>query len=291
MFHKIESERKVFWRAVMTMIMGGIGVGMFGLPYVFSQAGYVVGFAYLIGVALVNTIVLVSFADLLAGTKEHSRLSGVVDRYLGKIAGIIISILTFFAGWGALLAYILVGGEFAYELLHGTFGGGIGVYQVGFFVLGSVLLLGGVGLVGRMESWLSIVLLSMLAVMLIGSAGQVDVQNLMTINESHWFAPFGVVLFALSGLAAIPEMSDILGDYRKDLKKSVITGAIGIVLVYTLFTLIVVGVSGISTSEAAVDGLALTAGRWILWVGGITIFFAAFTSYLFIGGSICELGY
>lgn len=288
MLHHIESERKVFWSAVLTMIVGGVGVGIFGLPFVFSQSGALVGLSYLIGLGITNTIILVAFADLLAGTKEHSRLSGVVERYLGKGAGLVMTILSFLAGWGALLAYFLVGGEFVYELLSPVIGGSLVLYQLLFFSSGSVLLLGGIGFIGKLETLLSVVLLVMLAVLLGGSVGDLQTVHLLTVDWIHWFAPFGVVLFALNGLAAIPEMSDILGDYRADLRKAVIVGASGIILIYALFAMIVVGVTGGATSEAAIDGLSLVVGKWTLILGGIVVFFATFTSFLLVGVSLVE---
>ena len=143
-------------------------------------------------------------------------------------------------------------------------------------------------LIGKLETLLSVVLIVMMAILLGGSINEIEPTNLVTANWIHWFAPFGVVLFSLNGLTAIPEMSDLLGDYRSDLRKAVMIGSAGIVLIYAVFALIVVGVAGGATSEAAINGLSLVVGKWALILGGIVVFFATFTSYLLVGVSLVE---
>jgi len=52
------SQRKIFWGAVQPLLGSIIGVGIFGLPYVFAQAGFGIGLVHLLVVGLFNLVVL-----------------------------------------------------------------------------------------------------------------------------------------------------------------------------------------------------------------------------------------
>ena len=129
----------------------------------------------------------------------------------------------------------------------------------------------------------------MLCLILIGSLPYVDVEHIRYIHTENWFAPFGVVLFAFGGLAAIPEMAHILGTRdRSKLRKAVLTGVAIVALVYVAFSGVVVAVTGANTSEEAILGLGAFVGEWVTVLGSVVGLFAVFTSFLLLGISIID---
>jgi amino acid permease len=51
-------ETGKLWRTAQPLVGSVIGVGIFGLPFVFAQAGFVIGLGHLVVVGLINLVVL-----------------------------------------------------------------------------------------------------------------------------------------------------------------------------------------------------------------------------------------
>lgn len=281
------SRRALFWHSVQPLIGSVIGVGIFGLPFVFAQAGFLVGLLYLVILGLANTVLLLMYGDIIKNTDGHARISGVVRMYLGHHWSWFATVVLFAASWGAMIAYIILGGGFLHALLGPIFGGTITMYQVIFFIVSGTLMVGGLGFIARIESVFVVLLLGMLFFILFGSVPHVALNNLLYVNADHWFLPFGVVLFAFGGLAAVPEMSHILGRYRaQDLNKSIVVGTVTVALVYALFAGVVTGVTGSNTTEDAITGVGAVVGNWALILGSMIGIVSVFTSFLILGISI-----
>jgi tyrosine-specific transport protein len=282
------SKTKIFITSTQSLIGAIIGVGIFGLPYIFSQAGYPIGLAHLLVVGAVALILVLAYAEIVLHANGHHRLSGNVEQHLGRFWGSITSIALFASNWGAMLAYIILGGEFLHALTAWLFGGSTLLYQFVFFAICAAVLIGGLGFVSRTESIFVFALLALLVIIIGGSAPYVDVSNLLVIEPALAFAPFGVVFFAFGGIATVPEMKAILGRYKKSLKRSIIVGFAVITTVYVLFTAAVVSVSGGDTTEEAILGLGSYIGDWAVLIGSLIGLFAVFTSFLILGVQVMD---
>ncbi|MBU0614092.1 hypothetical protein KJ766_02275 [Patescibacteria group bacterium] len=284
----MKGKKGLFMRSVQPLIGSVIGVGIFGLPFVFAQSGFLIGLVHLILIAIVNLVVLLVYADLIVKTDGHHRLTGLVKEYAGNVWGHASTILMFGSTWGAMIAYIIIGGEFLQALAGGTLGGSLIVYQIIFFAVSSLVLVGGLGFVSRLEVFFVAALIIMLGVIMLGAMPEANFQNLTYIQSSNWFLPFGVVLFAFGGMAAIPEMAHILGRKKSKLPKAVILGMSIVACIYLLFALVVVSVTGIGTTEEAILGLGSAIGDWALWLGAVVGLFSVFTSFLILGLSVMD---
>ncbi len=100
------------------------------------------------------------------------------------------------------------------------------------------------------------------------------------------FLPYGVILFAMAGSAAIPEMRQILRGQENKLKPAIFWGTAIPVLLYFLFALVVVGITGSQTTPEAIEGLVPHLGGWVIMLGAIFGFFAVYTSFLVLGVAI-----
>jgi len=281
-------RKNTFWHSVLPLVGSVIGVGIFGLPYVFARSGYLVGLGYIAVLALVNMAVLLAYAEIITKTKGHSRLTGITRKYLGEKWSWVATLLAFGASWGAMIAYVIIGGGFLHTLLEPIFGGGLALYQLAFFTVSAFLLIGGLGFISRLEMFFVIFLLLVLFLISTGSLPHVDIENLKYVNLEYVFSPFGVVLFAFGGLAAIPEMADILGRQKRKLHSAIIVGISSITVIYVLFVTVVVGVSGRLTSQEAISGLGHYVGDWVLITGSIVGLISVFTSFLILGISLMD---
>ena len=111
-----------------------------------------------------------------------------------------------------------------------------------------------------------------------------DSGNLTSYNKTQLFFPYGVILFAFVGAAAIPEMKSICSNNKKLIKKAIIIGSAIPLVVYALFALVVVGATGTSTGQIATTTLGNVVGGKIMeLLGNLFAIFSMSTSFLALG--------
>ncbi len=270
----------------MPFIGSVIGVGIFGIPFIFAQAGFGIGMIHLIVIGAVNLVILLIYADIVMNTGGHHRISGIVERYAGPWWGHVASFLLFASSWGAMVAYIIIGGEFLQAILGPWLNISLMSWQLLFFVVSAFLLIGGLGFIAKLEVFFVFGLLALVTVILTASLPHADLAELTTFDTSMWFAPFGVVLFAFGGLAALPEMADVLGNKKSQLRKAILLGMGIVTIVYTVFAGVTVAVTGARTTQEAILGLGAVVGDWALVLGAFIGLFSVLTSFLILGIAI-----
>ncbi|MEK7157990.1 MAG: aromatic amino acid transport family protein, partial [Patescibacteria group bacterium] len=109
------------------------------------------------------------------------------------------------------------------------------------------------------------------------------------VNPSEWFLPYGVILFAFASASAIPDMRTILGAQSQKLKRAIQLGMLIPFVVYLLFGLSVVFVSGSLTTPDAITGLKTTLGGSIVTFGALFGVLAMTTSFLSLGLILKEM--
>ena len=112
---------KNFLYAIATLIGTIIGVGLFGIPFVVARSGFLIGLGWLVIIGAVALIIHLAYGEIILRTKGKHRRIGYVDRYLGKRETEISALIILLARFGALLAYIIVAGQFLYGALSFLF--------------------------------------------------------------------------------------------------------------------------------------------------------------------------
>jgi tyrosine-specific transport protein len=120
-------------------------------------------------------------------------------------------------------------------------------------------------------------------VLFVWGTGGIEPRNFSVANFPDLFLPYGVVLFALSGILAIPEIRALLKTEGSKYKRTIFWGTLIPVFVYIIFTILVVGVSGRDTSQESLEGLIPYLGSWFVRVGALFGILAVATSYLALG--------
>lgn len=271
--------------AVSTLVGLIVGAGIFGLPYVVAQTGYLVGAFYLIFFGGVVMLLHLCYGEIVLRTPEKHRLVGYAALYLGRWAKPVLLASSIVTLEGALLAYVILGGEFLQRLAGPIFGGGLGTWTLIFFAAGALVIWRNIRLIGWLEFILDALFIGALTALALVALPALRFGALVVwrIDAPGIFAPFGVVLFALSGWAAVPELRDLLPKNGRGLKRAIVIGSLVSVLLYLLFVFAVVGVSGQRTSPEALSGLAPYLGTPIVLIGSFFGLLTIATSLFVMG--------
>lgn len=265
-----------------------IGVGIFGLPYVGAQAGFLMALIVLVFLTVIMLLIHLYYGEIVLSTREERQFPGYVGQYLGDKAKRIIGFVAVIGFYGAFLAYIVIGGNFLQIIfspiidLPGT------AFNIMFFVLASIIIYFGIKVISVFNFLLGLFLVLIILFLAFSGFKNVNFNNLTYINPDNIFVPYGAILFALMGMAAIPEIGEVLKQNTKHYKKVIIWGTVIPAFLYLVFMFSVVGMSGTKTSIDAISGLFGIAGKNIVFWGAMLGFLSTFTSYLGLGFALRE---
>lgn len=270
------------WYGIATLVGTIIGVGIFGLPYAASRSGFAVQLAYLGIFFLVFSLIHLMYGEIMLRTHERYRLPGYVGAYFGGAAKRIMQGVTIVSLMGGMLAYVLVGGSFLHMLTNGVFGPMV-VYQIIFWAIMSGIVMLGLSMIKRTEMIMLACMVGIIMLLFLFSVSHITLENLTRGDLNNFFFPYGITMFALSGVAAIPAVRDMLAGSERKMKKTIVVGTLIPAVLYAIFVFTVLGVTGSSTSEDALSGLRGILGVPIEFLGVLFGILAIATSYLVFG--------
>lgn len=278
------SEIKNFLYAISVLIGTIIGAGVFGLPYTALKAGFLTTFFYLIILGAITLIIHLFYNEIVLKTQGKHRLVGYAEKYLNKKAKHLTGFSSIIGRFGAILAYIIVGGYFLNSLFnHGS----AFFWSLIFFLIGSLFIFLGLKTIAKVELLMILFLLIAMGSIFVFAWPKIELTNLISINFSNLFLPYGVVLFSLGGATAIPEMRELLKP--KKLKLAIILGTIIPIFLFIIFIIAVLGASGSQTSSEALKGLQNVLGKPVMIIGLVFGVLALMTSFLTIGLSLKKI--
>lgn len=256
-----------------------IGVGVFALPYVVSQVGFWPGIFYLILLTVAFIPLYLLYGEALLRTKKPSRLPGLAEQYLGKWGKIIISFSTFIGLSASLICYVIAGGGFLSTIIGADFF----ICGLIFWFFLSLSIIFGLKSISQFELFILFLFIITLGLLFFICSPHIRFENFSGFHPENLFLPYGVMLFSMYGLSAIPALRDILKGEEKKLKKAILIGAVLSLAFYCVFIFIVVGVSGSETTEESIQGLIAKVGDGVILLGAIFGIMSVSTSFLTIG--------
>lgn len=273
-------------RASRAIIGTTIGVGMLSLPFVVAQVGFGIGALLLFVVALLSTILLTLYADLVLVRGGKARFIQVVGRELGHF-GTFIAATTYIASiYGALLAYCIFGGQFLRIVTFSFIPSTPFVATLAFFVFAALSTVGGTFFVSRIQRILLPIFFCLIAVLAIFAIPSIHWSNFFGFAPEHLGVAFGVMVFAFHGISAIPEARDLLGRSAALLPR-VIRRSMAIVLgIYAVFVFTMIGVTGDATSENAIIGLNNVLGNGTYILASVIALIVVFSAFMNIASSL-----
>lgn len=268
-----------------------IGVGIFGLPFAAAKAGFGITVSYIFLMVIISIIIHIFYAEVVMSVEGKDRLPGYAKKYLGPLwervcMAVVISIL-----FGALLPYLIVGGEFLNSFLSPYFGENLMLSTLLFFSVGAYLVFKDMKNISRAELILLVFILIIPVILFIKSAQFIEIGNFLKFNPGFIFFPYGIALFSLWASDIIPELRDLLlqRNAKKvslNLKSVIVLGLLLTAFIYVFFIFIVLGVSGDATSSEAISGLSPFLSSFFIKLGYIFGLACCFSSFITIALSL-----
>lgn len=244
-----------FWKATAVLVGTVVGVGIFGIPFSFAKAGFGIGFLFLLLVGGLTLLLHLLFGEIVLRTNGKHQLTGYARIYYGEKLKKFMLFAVLLSFYGALLAYIIIAGDFLENILSPFFNFSSVDYSTFFWIALSFLVYGGLKRVAKIDMFVSLIFSAVIISIFALGFSKVSFDNFTFFNNDFWFLPYGVLFFAFGGASAIPLQSEILGNNKRLLKKAIILGTLIPAVIYLIFAFTVVGVSGEITTPEAVSGL------------------------------------
>lgn len=276
----MSDQTKRFWIASASLAGTIIGVGIFGVPFAIAQSGWFLALGYFLVLGAINLLQHLFYAEAAIACPEPLRLAGLSRRYIGRRVRPFAAVALTGGYWGALLAYIIVGGAFLHMLLSPLFGGEPLIYQLVWMGLGAAIVFFRFDVASRINFAGFVAMFAAMLAILAAAGVRVDSSLFQSLPAGDPFLAYGVILFSLSGLPAVLEMEDILkGDHRR-YRQAIVIGTVGATLLTAAFGFIVWGASGPLLTDDSITGLARAIGPWVGLLGAAFGFLAVATSYV-----------
>ena len=262
-----------------------VGAGMFSLPHVFVRTGVVYGLIALLFFTWVSISLNARYAKIIDQNGTNNRFAGYAKKYLGQKG--YVSDLIFALGGivFALTVYIALAASF-FTLVFPLFPAVIGA--LAFWVIGTIIVF--LGAKNAFTASLTVFVAMTAIIIFFGLFALVrgGVDNLTTLvlfDYNNLFLPFGPLLFALSGRAALSSVREGYKEKEYSLQgfqKAIRLGVIIPAIIYIVFVVAVIALSPQGVTPDSVTGLtALPA--WGLAVIGILGLLAILDSYVLLG--------
>lgn len=217
------------------LLFGGIvGAGIFSLPFALKEGGIVVFSALLLAISVLMFLVNRMYRQVVDSIDERHQLVGYVMRVLGSPAGMLVLFLDLFSLCGALLAYMIIGGEFLAKITQQT---NESMSLVFYGVAAVLLLFAGkflrsLDILFTLLKGVLLVCISVIGLYIVLVRG---IPKLPLIGSDPLVA-YGAVLFACTGFSIVPELIK-----DKFMGKSLLLGQGIVAVLYMVFSLALVG--------------------------------------------------
>jgi amino acid permease len=266
-----------FFAVAAIVAAATVGDGIFALPYVFYQAGWLLGIFYLALLATFVGAAHVVYLKTLEKIGEKERLLGLTKHYLGT-AGFWTGFIAIVVGLLlTLVAYLILGAQFVRLAFPGT--PSPWTFFI-FWLLISLPIFLGDRRVVELEL-AGIICTSGIIVLIFANAWpNVLFAGIPAVRPENLFLPFGAVLFSLAGWTSVEPAYESRKRRRafSDPSRAIASGTIFVALLYTAFAAGILG-SAPLISPDTVSGLA----AWPAWKKEIIAIFgllAVATVYL-----------
>ncbi len=277
---------KKFFYATAVLVGSMVGVGIFGLPYAFAQAGFGVGMGLLVAIGLATLLIDLMYGEVILRTHAQHQIMGYARLYLGPSAQRLLFFSAVLMGYVGLLAAIIISGGFLNTLLSPFFYAPVATYSVLFGVVLSLAVLRGIKTVSHVELFFSGLFVAVMGLILFAGWHSIHLSNFTGFNRANLALPYGVLLFAFGGLLAVPIQRQLLVGQERKLWSAISLAVLFTAGLYAVFATTVVGVSGLTTTSDAVSGLYQFLGSNITILISLFGAFAITTSFLMLASAM-----
>jgi tyrosine-specific transport protein len=280
-------DRK-FLHASAVLVGTMIGAGIYGIPFAFAKAGFLVGIAWLVGLAVLICLFNLMFAELTLSTQGVHQVSGYANIWLGAWGRRLMTVANLLGLYGSLLAYMIVAGEFLHNVLSQFLSIDPQLYCLLFASVLSLLWVLRTRTIASIE--LGLIALYGAIILIIAAVGlpHLNVSYLSDWTPDFWYLPYGIVFFALAGVSAIPIQRQLLAGRERLFRPAIVVSMIFVVVLYALFALTVVGLTGDITTPEALAGLFGVVSTPVIMLASFLGILTISSSYVMLGTALYE---
>jgi len=271
-----------YWEAVGLLVGTTIGAGVLGIPYVVAKSGLNAGLIDIVALGILILLINLYVGETCLRTKRTHQLAGLAEIYLGKKGKTIMAVIAFLSIVGALTAYIIGIGQVFSAILSGS----AFVYSIAFFAFGAFMVYFDLYAVKKAELYMNIFVIGIIIALIAVCFSNFNINYCFPSKDATFMnllIPYGVILFAFVGASAIPEMEMVLKNNKKKMRSAIILGTLIPFVLYFLFTIAVIGITGLGTTEVATIGLGKYFGQTIALLGNMFPLFSMSTSFFILG--------
>jgi len=262
-----------------------VGAGIFALPHVFARAGLIYSLVALIFFAWASYSINTRYAQIIDRNGDNQRFAGYAKNYFNT-TGHLLSLIVVLGGIiFALTVYIALAPAF-FSLIFPTLPGVISVLI--FWAVATVITFAGVKIAstaGIIVFVMMVAIIIIFGAMALAGGHMENIFGISLFNPVNILLPFGPLLFAFSGRAAI---SSIRARYAKteyepkNFRKIILIGVLIPAVIYIIFVIATIALSGGGVTPDAVTGLTVIP-VWGLIAIGILGLSAILTSHILLG--------
>ena len=247
------------FKIIVIVAAATIGSGVFALPYIIQESGWLLSLGYFIAIAAIVSLAHALYLRTLETVHEKERLLGLVRKYFG-VGGFWVGFLAIVIGLLlSFVAYLILGTEFIRIIIPAI---PSSLALIIFWITLSILVFKSEGNVTGFETvGISLIFFAILFIFILGRPFQA-LASTPLLNPGNIFLPFGAVLFSLAGWTSVEQVYEI----KKTTNKKINTFAVflfGTALAGVLYWLFALGILG-TVSRATVDTVS-GVGGWVFW--------------------------
>ena len=260
----LKVHRLTFMEAAMLVVGSTIGSGVLGLAYASRLAGWPVPFVWLVVAGIFSGISMLYVAETALRTQEPLQLSGLTEKYVGRIGSWLIFFSVGATSFCSLIAYTAGCGRILSECTGLT----PELAGILFAAAATVVVWGGLKVTGVAEKFLSLGMIIMLLLLAGASvvSARVPLADIFYTHWAHAVPVFNIAVFCYAVQYIVPELARGFTHAPQKLVPSILTGmgiSFLILASVPLSVFLMLPVAEITGSSVSLVGTGPAAGYFL----------------------------
>ncbi|WP_188455861.1 aromatic amino acid transport family protein [Virgibacillus oceani] len=273
------------FEGVALIVGANIGAGILSLAFGAKNAGWPVLVFWVIVAGVLTTISMLYVAETTLRTKKNLQLSGLAEKYVGKLGSWLMFLSVVVNSLGALIAYTSGSGKIISEFL----GVPPSIGSILFFIPAVVVIWFGLKATGVSEKIITFGMGILVLILIIASIIGPGLEKEFLLYSDIKFAipVFSLTIFAFLAQYTVPELARGYSKEKiRNLPKAIIIGMLFTAILLILVPMAALGLTGPEdVTEVVTIAWADALGSWAFFTANGFALLAMLTSFWAIGQS------
>ena len=239
-----------FIESILIITSTIIGLGVFVLPYSYVKSG---NFYWLWFILVTSSLFILhlAYSEIILQIKKKHNLPGLAEEILGRNLKKYIWFIDFWSTQLVFWAYLLAIPNILSPILS------VNPFLIKLLtaILVIFIIFLKINPFAKIDSILSLILLSIFIFLTIHFLPQVKLENFIQIQPVNPLISYGVLIFAFTGYSSLQIVYDLIGVNKKKFLYVNLISFLLIGILYALFTISIVGILGNKVSPETISAL------------------------------------